>query len=290
MIKEDFKKILNDKKNKIETITNNKLKFTKEKDILISLADYLSVINRISTPLNSNIIFSKELHDTLETPLISNKDIKILKEIIYKMKKGSLLLSYLSKSILKNKDTLYNHWGIQHLHLSNDLENKYNRPISYENRVIMKKRSKLILLYYINSKNVYLINIIKHPSGYKWVSDEYFEIIKNNWPFLLEPYKINNTKNTSTHFNNKTNYKLVKRTITLTKTKNNIYFPLGRGSSTAGTPIKYLEKAKKIMFIIEDYNKQYNDKKYTLKINNHNRLYIKNNDTNEIINLNLDLY
>lgn len=287
MIKEDFKKILNNKKKKIEKL-NNKLKFNKREDTILSLADYLSIINRLYPPINANIYFSRELHDTLETSLICNKDLEILKKIIHRMEKGHLMLSYLSKTILKNNDRLYSNWGIEHLHLSDEPE--YDNK--HKNKVTMMKRSNLILLYYTKMENIYLINIVKHPSNYTWVSDEYYEIIENNWPFLLEQYKINNDNNIITFpkYNPKNRYKLLKNMIIFTEGKNNNYFPLGGGCSTAGTPIKYLEKAKKIMFIIEDYNKQYNDKKYTLKINNHNRLYIKNNDTNEIINLNLDLY
>lgn len=291
MIMEDLKKILNNKKNEIERLIDGKLKFHEQNDdIGVSLADYLLIRNRISTPQNSKIYFSRELHDTLGTSLISNNDIDVLKEIIYKMKKGSLLLPYLSRNILKNEDTLYNQWGIEHLHLSNKLENRNNGPLLFEHGVIMAKRSNLILLYHRNKKNIYLINIITHPRNYKWVLNEYFEILENNWPFLLEQYKINHTEHISPHFNNKTNYEKVKRTITLTKTKNGTYFPLGGGSSTTGSSMRYLMMANTIIRKLAAYSKKYNAKKYILKINNEtNELYIKNNNANKIIDLNLYL-
>lgn len=109
-----------------------------------------------------------------------------LEKLINVLKNGEDFSPYLSKLVVKlMNDGMFNDWGILHLHLGEDLEdnNKY------------VKRTGPLLFLFLHEDDAYLINIYTHQN---WTKKEILQLMYDNWPELIDRFKINGVLPNST--------------------------------------------------------------------------------------------
>lgn len=101
-----------------------------------------------------------------------------LLEVINCFESGLPIYPYLSKKVgdVKKSDSLLKHWGVNHLHLVSDGQrNKQG---------FIEKRSSWILFFRVDKADVYLIDVLNHPSGVGWSNQALIQIADRNWPHL----------------------------------------------------------------------------------------------------------
>lgn len=174
-------------------IKNEFAKYGKDTDTSIDfgtiLLDYTNWRRRFIGPGYRKVFYSNELRNN---PFYkSNKKFKkTIDKIAYKLKNAESLDSFLSKGIVdnpnedgsnKNKDLMLNSFGIHHFHIGNEYEKNSKNGINFT------KRNDEILFAVIKKDAAYFINIYEHDFPYKQNS---FEIIYDNWEFLLKDYEM----------------------------------------------------------------------------------------------------
>jgi len=85
-----------------------------------------------------------------------------------------------------DKDLLLNFFGIHHLHLENNYNNRATKGIKFTINENFE-RGKELLYAKVDKDKVYLIDINNHDL----FDNDILRIIKNNWNHLLEPYESN---------------------------------------------------------------------------------------------------
>jgi len=174
-------------------IKNEFAKYGKNIDTSIDfgtiLLDYTNWRRRFIGPGYRKVFYSNELKNN---PLYkSNKKFrKTIDKIAYKIKNAESLDPFLSKGIVdnpnedgsnKNKDLMLNSFGIHHFHIGNEYEKNSKNGIKFT------KRNDEILFAVIKKDAAYFINIYEHDFPY---NQNAFEIIHDNWEFLLKDYEI----------------------------------------------------------------------------------------------------
>ncbi|HYF84512.1 MAG TPA: hypothetical protein VEB00_15965 [Clostridia bacterium] len=155
----------------IEEIKEEGLMFDENlsKDLLI--IRYFSYLRKKGIRKPYNIKIAKEFNCPPELK-------KGLDQLIEVLKKGDDISPYLSKQVDKlNNDGMYNDWGILHLHLGDEIE---------ANKKYIKRTGPLLFVYFLNDM-AYLINVFQHKD---WTKKDILQIMQNNWPELIEPFKI----------------------------------------------------------------------------------------------------
>lgn len=88
----------------------------------------------------------------------------------------SMYLSKMAQNPSKGDDLLYD-WGIYHFHLGEKIDSKTGYC----------ERTGPLLFAKVDDMNVYLINVYRHGA---WTKQEMLKIIYNNWPNIIERYRI----------------------------------------------------------------------------------------------------
>lgn len=149
---------------------------------------------------------------------------KGLEMLIQKFERGENVSGHLSKMAKdpsKFDDLLYD-WGIYHFHLGE----RSNPKTGYI------ERTGPLLFARVDEENVYLINIFKHG---EWTKQEMLRIIHQNWPQIVEQYKLPEVWST-TQFTDE-EYAAVRRshaTALVEVEKNAVYGLLGGGYMSSG--------------------------------------------------------
>lgn len=145
---------------------------------LIDLIEWL-----IRIPVKSRRIVHKsiELNKKILTPFEIKNLSDIEKIIIF----GGDLKPYLGditrairNRTSKNNDFFFSDWGLLHLHLGADFENKKTRV----------SRSKRVLMAKFTRDHAYFIDIANHGRGYPdvWGDISHLKLLHENWPDILE--------------------------------------------------------------------------------------------------------
>lgn len=146
----------------------------------IALIDLIEWMMRIPSEIPRKIYKSKELERKILTPFEMKNLSEIEKVIFY----GANLGPYLggaSRAIRnrksKNNDLFFADWGLLHLHLGADFENKR----------IKVSRTGRVLIARILPDKAYLIDIVNHGRGYSdvWGDVSHLKILYENWPDSL---------------------------------------------------------------------------------------------------------
>lgn len=103
-----------------------------------------------------------------------------LKHIENCIMQGKDLHPFMTRNLrqLKNEDILLSDWGIYHLHLSCKLDAKKKDGFM--------ERSKYLLMVKITDNTAYFIKTVPHNEKNRWARKEYIQIIRDNWPELIE--------------------------------------------------------------------------------------------------------
>ena len=132
---------------------------------------YFNVLLRMVSIAPRRVIESKEFNCPRESDLA-------YKYFVAKSEKGENLNPYLSRNLsdLNYNDPMLNDWGIHHFHLGASLETDG-----------FMARTDTLLFAKVTEDKIYAINIDRHGA---WTQQALVEVIHNNWPELLEPYKL----------------------------------------------------------------------------------------------------
>lgn len=199
--------------------------------------DYL--INKFMT-YKSRIIEPKARIVKISKEFICPDDLKKgFENFKNKVEKGESLLPYMSKKIFDadyDDDMLYD-WGIYHFHLGMEQD-------EYKNNNISVKRTGEILYACLDEENFYVINIAKHG---EWENIELLEIIKKNFPKLLEKFKINKFKISGENFDKNKHKNLRKNhLLSFIELDGECYMPPGYGVNSSGGSILALLQIDRI--------------------------------------------
>lgn len=147
-----------------------------------------------------------------------------------KIKKGESLKPFFTKRItnLNNCDYLLYDWGVYHLHLSN-----------YIGRSGIAMRSNYLLLAIIKPDTVYFLGVVAHNNVNLWEDKNILDIMKNNWPELINPYCIKNVVELAQNYSDEDIKKLRRNNINYIVNLTDA-FAVGPGNGYAldGTPQK----------------------------------------------------
>ena len=167
----------------VETYTNGYDKKPIEENVNKDINDYLyQLFNfkyRYIPPDAKNINISKEFDITYNK--LDKKDKDKVDALIEKMRIGKDVNNYQSKSLKsaerykKGKDagysdTMFNMWGINHLHLTEG------------------GSGNLLLFLMIKNSNIYIIDVETHENI--WWNNKFLKIIENNWSYLLDDKRL----------------------------------------------------------------------------------------------------
>lgn len=161
-----------------EMMADAGIKVSKDWDDCYACIKYLELCQRWFDPsIPYIVLFSKELQEKLSC--LSKNELASLQDIVYRLKNCLPITQYMSKDIynpkIKKSDFLLKNWNIYHLHL--------------EKRIVGKKFTNPNLLFFqCEGQAVHMIDIKPHPTGAKWFDRKIFEIIDDNWPWLLRYY------------------------------------------------------------------------------------------------------
>lgn len=160
---------------------------------------------------------------------ISNKlrcpeeHLKVFVEFKEKIERGDDLTPYLSKGIkrLESYDKLLNDWGIHHFHLGSVWET--------ESEIT---RTGPLLFALVTEDSFYMIDIKEHGS---WVNTDLVEILHNNWPHLLSPFKVQGIAGPSISQETRELLRKGNITTTIEVSDGTVYMPPGGGLTTTGS-------------------------------------------------------
>lgn len=165
------------------------------------------------------------------------------------IKSGKNLLPFMSKGIrnLNNEDMLLNDWGIFHLHLSNELEM----------HSVFMERSDYLLMIHVEDDCIYFLKIVPHEKPNKtrniWTKKEYLEIIRENWPEIIDKYIMKGMKLLE-HFDEREHYELRKAgaSVFTELDEDSLYFSPGGGYASDCTSLQAVRARDYHMRLIED--------------------------------------
>lgn len=151
---------------------------------------------------------------------------KALADIENLINTGGDLKNHLSTKIkeLKDLDTLLKGWSVHHLHLGDGVDNRKGKNEGFV------KRDDLLLLCYFTETDAYFLDVIDHGS---FESHRVIDILKENWPHLLDEHCVPGTELYPSDLSNEDIYKLMHSGyMTLVKAQDGtVYMPLGGGVS-----------------------------------------------------------
>lgn len=129
-------------------------------------------------------------------------------------------------------------WGIHHLHLGTE------KIIKGKNKGLIQGLQQ-ILFVFITDDKAYIIGIFDHSS---WTKKAVLHIIHDNWPHLLEPWKLNRAFDLVVESTDADRKSLRDAYVNSPfEIGNNVYFGAGGGITLAGTGSNEIHKANIVL-------------------------------------------
>lgn len=177
----DLTKIITDQFNECD------IHCTDSNDVHELLREYLNTCSKLICPIPRKVFISKELKLELKSKQLPEEINPIFDEIKTEFEKGCNVNPHLSKRLLDSDfdDLLLDAFKMHHLHLTNRKETASG---FFERANSLPSNSLLFCI--VAEGDVYFIDILHHDEDNLWVNRRLLEIIKNNWPDLLEPGKV----------------------------------------------------------------------------------------------------
>ena len=157
----------------VQSLKADGFKFSSKKNDVSYIAEFFNLIERIPVPRPRKIHKSK----TFFCPKELQNNLEVLEN---KILKGEAITNYLSKKIIDAhfSDSMLYDFGITHLHLGKEENSKDEAFV---------ERTGKILYCVLKDDDAYFLTIDDHK---KWSDIRFIEIMKDNFPELLEKHKI----------------------------------------------------------------------------------------------------
>lgn len=176
-----------------------------------------------------------------------------------KLESGVDVTGHLSRLIQKQDfvDLLLADWALHHIHLTDIKSNPSNHFFD---------RSDQLAFAIVFQDDAFFVDIRPHSEQFVFARRELLEIVRNNWPQLLEPYRLKGFVDVAYNADDEAIGKLRKAGVnTILKIGDAVYAPLGGGLTTAGTSLSVGEEADKLMFYIKDLESLIRDREAVLR-------------------------
>ncbi|OVE70670.1 hypothetical protein CCS79_01480 [Clostridium diolis] len=216
-LKNDFIEILK------KELSDNKIIYRDYKKFIEFMVMYYDEIKRIPiVGMKYNVHFSNVLNDKIKTLPIKTQE--CINDIVVRLKYGKSIVTYMSKDAINanTRDNQLQNWGIYHAHVD-EISKNYNK---------LAKRSDLVLFFAIRNNDVYLIDVKKHPKGWKWFDKSLLEVIFENWIELL--IIVNKQIAFKQDVPNNKVQSMSKYSLVPVKVKGNMVLPNNMGNASAG--------------------------------------------------------
>lgn len=247
----------------IDTITRLGHRAKDSNNILLSLSQVFTIARHLIIPVPRKVKISKGF-------ICPDKYIKGFNQIITEIRSGKDLSprgSRQQNNIDIHVDSMLIDWGISHLHLGTELIKKG------KNKGLIQGYKEIIFVFFTDDC-AYIIDIYDHKS---WTRSDILLKVKNNWPELIEPYRIEGAFDLSRDISASDRQLLRENNINSPiKIDEYIYFGPGGGISCTGIGIKEIEIANIILRSIDDLSKWFVENE--LEIKNKISEYIPNVD------------
>ena len=206
------------------------------------LAQVFTIARHLITPVPRNVKVAKGF-------VCPKEYIDGYNQIISEIETGKNLSprgSRQQKNIDVHVDGMLVDWGVHHLHLGTEFIKKG------KNKGLIQGNKDIIFVFFTYDC-AYVIGIYDHSS---WVREDVLLTVKNNWPHLIEPYRINRAVDLSRDVNESDRQLLRKNNINSPiKIDGAIYFGPGGGISCGGIGINEVESANIVLRAVDDLGK-----------------------------------
>ena len=175
------------------------------------------------------------------------KALKLIEKVI---EQGKNIHPFMTRNLknLRNEDLLLSDWGIYHLHLSDETDDK--------KRDGFMKRSDKLLMVRIDKNCVYFITVVSHNKKNLWTLKRYIQIIRDNWPETIEKYRLQDVKAVEHISEDKHTLARKKHALTITELEDGTcYMLLGGGYASDGSSITAVRMYDTFMEQLQDAEK-----------------------------------
>jgi hypothetical protein len=146
---------------------------------------YFNAIHRKVSPLKRNVLYSKELQ--VKLPTLPAQIQTAIATIQKQAEEGKDLNCFLTtKTLIDEKDPLFNDWKIIHFHLGNAMKTVKTQPFV--------QRTKELLFVYATKDTLYMIDVLDHDPVNGFANQELLQIVHDNWPHLTKPFILQGIK------------------------------------------------------------------------------------------------
>lgn len=201
-------------------------------DYRILLNSYEIKQRRFEPKGSYQVEYSQELRSKISTLTAAEQE--ALRDIEKRLRCGKTLEPFMSKWINKTSmaksDFLLKNWNIYHLHLE-----KRNETGKYQN--------PNLLFFQVKNGVAYFIDIKQHPKGDGWFDKKLFDIIFDNWPWLLNYQEgfVPTIELTDSEV-----YNITKSGVTFVPFRNGSLIPTNLGVASSGNGIMAVRWADEI--------------------------------------------
>ena len=188
--------------------------------------------------------YSKELK---QNPFFI-KNTQYIEHIRNKAEHGDDLTPHASLRVnnIEGRDELLADWGIYHLHLGHGT--KPAAAIGFVNRA-----SELLFVFPSNG-NLYLLDVLDH----KWTSFHLIQVIDNNWPEVIDQYKLKGNIELAINPTEDELYKLRKNQLNVSfRVGNSFFIGPGGGLAINGAASRAVNKALDLQRHFDKYSQQF---------------------------------
>lgn len=151
------------------------------------LERFLNMKKRHVSCVRRQVFFSEALIQKIKENYLDLEFIEVINIIKNELESAIDVEPRLSKLVIRAKynDLMLNDWGIYHFHLKNTKEN----PAQH----FFDRSGPLLFAYIPQNKNeAYFLDIVKdHKDPLVFANQKLISIINQNWPSLLEDYRLN---------------------------------------------------------------------------------------------------
>ena len=157
-------------------------------------------------------------------------------EIVDSIKTGKSLKKYQSRELKKlhYDDDMLSHWGIQHLHLNQNVEQDG-----------FVTRTRYLLFIHFTDREAHVLGIFDHGA---WCDLDLLQIMHDNWPEQLAIYKLNSNAAPLTE----EQYKTLRKkhaNANVTVSDGTEYICPGMGVTANGAPLHAVLNSDKVIFM-----------------------------------------